>query len=264
MDTSSTNMNTTSNLYDKVVLITGASTGIGAGTARHLASQGCKVALVARNVSALESVAIDCREAGAIQVMVMSKDLGIEEECIQAVQETVDHYGRIDVMVHSAGILVTGSIETLSTEDYDRVMNINTRAAFLLTKSVIPHLFLTRGNIVHISSVTGIRAEPGHLGYCMSKAALDMLTRTVALEVADRGVRVNAVNPGVIDTPIFTNSGMGKEESEKLREEAKLKHPLGRVGNVREVAETVAFLASDSASFITGHTLAIDGGRSLV
>ena len=94
-------------------------------------------------MSALESVAIDCREAGAIQVMVMSKDLGIEEECIQAVQETVDHYGRIDVMVHSAGILVLGSIETLTVSDYDRVMNMNTRAAFLLTQSVIPYLLHT-------------------------------------------------------------------------------------------------------------------------
>merc|ERR1712215_153103 len=255
---SSSSMDTSrlSSLHSKVVLITGASSGIGAGTALYLATLGCRLSLVGRNVSALENVREECRKAGAIQVMVMSKDLGIEEECIQAVQETVDHYGRIDVMVHSAGILVLGSIETLSTEDYDRVMNMNTRAAFLLTKSVMPHLFLTRGNIVHISSLAGIRALPSLLGYCMSKAALDMLTRTVALEVADRGVRVNAVNPGVIDTPIFTNSGMGKEESEKLLEKEKLKNPLGRVGNVRDVAETVAFLASDSASFITGQTLA--------
>merc|ERR1712243_58841 len=134
----------------------------------------------------------ECRKAGVMEVMVTGRDLGIEEECIQAVQETVDHYGRIDVMVHSAGILVPGSIETLSAEDYDRVMNINTRAAVLLTKSVMPHLLLTRGDIVHISSAAGIRAFSGMLGYCMSKAALDMLTRTVALEVADRGVRVNA------------------------------------------------------------------------
>merc|ERR1712215_226931 len=255
---SSSSMDTSrlSSLDSKVVLITGASSGIGAGTALYLATLGCRLSLVGRNVSALENVRDECRKAGVMEVIVTGRDLGIEEECIQAVQETVDHYGRIDVMVHSAGILVPGSIETLTVSDYDRVMNMNTRAAFLLTQSVMPHLLHTRGNIVHISSLAGIRALSGLLGYCMSKAALDMLTRTVALEVADRGVRVNAVNPGVIDTPLFTNSGMGKEESEKLLEKEKLKNPLGRVGNVRDVAETVAFLASDSASFITGQTLA--------
>lgn len=264
MTSSSSSVTSSSNLSGKVVLITGASSGIGAGTALHFASIGCKLSLVARNAQALEAVAVDCRKAGAMEVIVKSKDLSEEEQCREAVQDTVDQYKSLDVMVNSAGILMGGSIETLTLEDYDKVMNINTRSALVLTQSAIPHLVLTRGNIVHVSSVTGLRAFPSVLGYCMSKAALDMLVRVVALEVADRGVRVNAVNPGVIVTPCHRNSGMEEEEYHKFLEKCKETHALGRPGTVREVAETVAFLAGEAATFITGQTIAIDGGRSIM
>lgn len=211
-----------------------------------------------------KEIEIRCREAGSPDVLVCPSDLSIEIDCIKAVQQAVDYFKGLDVMVNSAGILVGGSIETLSSEDYDRVMNTNTRAAFILTQQAIPHLIKTKGNIVHVSSVTGLRAFPGVLAYNMSKAALDQLTRCVALEVADRGVRVNAVNPGVIITECHKRAGMDDAAYQKFLEHSKTTHALGRPGTVEEVASTIAFLASDAASFITGQTLAIDGGRSVM
>merc|ERR1712018_1036439 len=135
---------------------------------------------------------------------------------------------------------------------------------FLLSQRAIPHLRKTRGSIVHVSSVTGLRAFPNVVAYNMSKAAVDQLTRTCALEVASRGVRVNAVNPGVIVTDVHKRAGMDDEKYDKFLEHSKTTHAMGRVGTVQEVAETIGFLASDSASFITGQTVAIDGGRSIM
>merc|ERR1712012_525774 len=253
-----------SNLTGKTVLVTGASSGIGAGVALHLASLGCRLCLVARNAQALKETASACRAAGSSQVVTIAADLSKEEAPAQIVKETVDKLGGLDVLVNSAGILMSGSVEKLDIADYDKVMNINTRAAFLLTQAVIPALLLSKGNIVHISSVTGLRAFPGVVSYNMSKAALDMLTRTAALELADRGVRVNAVNPGVIVTPCHKNSGMSEEDYARFLEHSKTTHAMGRPGTVKEVADTVAFLAGSGASFITGQTLAIDGGRSIM
>jgi len=251
-------------LAGKAVLVTGASSGIGAGVAVHLATLGCRLCLVGRNPSALEEVASSCKAAAKTLVVTIAADLSKEEAPAQTVKEAVEKLGGLDVLVNSAGILMSGSVETLDIADYDKVMNINTRAAFLLTQAVIPALLASKGNIVHVSSVTGLRAFPGVVSYNMSKAALDMLTRTAALELADRGVRVNAVNPGVIVTPCHRNSGMSEQDYARFLEHSKTTHAMGRAGTVQEVADTVAFLAGPGASFITGQTLAIDGGRSIM
>eukprot|EP00092_Neocalanus_flemingeri_P011720 GFUD01012636.1.p1 GENE.GFUD01012636.1~~GFUD01012636.1.p1 ORF type:complete len:260 (-),score=66.43 GFUD01012636.1:58-837(-) len=253
-----------SNMTDKVILITGASSGIGAGCAKHFAGLGCKLALVARNQEALETVKKECEAAGAKGVIALPHDLSEERECELAVEETVGHFGSLDVLVNSAGILMSGSIETLSPANYDKVMNINTRSAFILTQQATPHLINTKGSMVHISSVTGLRAFPGVLSYCMSKAAMDQLVRCCALDLAGKGVRVNAVNPGVIITECHKKGGMDDATYEKFLEHSRTTHALGRAGTVEEVAGTVAFLASDTASFITGQTIAIDGGRSVM
>ncbi|XP_045117353.1 uncharacterized oxidoreductase TM_0325-like [Portunus trituberculatus] len=255
-----------SGLKEKVALITGATSGIGRECAIELAKEGCYVAISGRNTAALEETSKVCQEAGLPQDKVLSlvADLCKDEDCERVVSTTVSHFGRLDVLVNSAGILVAGGIEKVTMEDYDKQMNVNTRSVFLLMKLALPHLLKTKGNIVNISSITGLRAFPEVVAYNMSKAALDHLTRTVALEVANRGVRVNAVNPGVIITEVHKRSGMNDESYAKFLEHSKTTHAMGRVGEVLEVARAVVFLASENASFITGTTLPVDGGRSIM
>ncbi|XP_013783257.1 uncharacterized protein LOC106467451 [Limulus polyphemus] len=239
-------------IKDKVALISGASSGIGAGTAVHFASLGCWLALTGRNEENLKKTADRCKEAGLPddKVFLAPADLSNEEDAKNVVKSTIEHYGRLDILVNSAGILIPGSTENTSLSDFDIQMNINLRSVFHVMQLSIPHLIKTKGNIVNVSSVTGIRAFPGVVVYNMSKAALDQLTRTAALELAAQQVRVNAVK--------------SEEQYEKFLEHSKTTHAMGRVGTVDEVARSIAFLASDDASFITGQTLAIDGGRSVM
>lgn len=155
-----------------------------------------------------------------------------------------------------------GSVENTSLRDYDNIMNINVRSIFFLMQLAIPHLKKTKGNIVNISSVNGLRAFANVAAYCISKSALDQLTRTAAIELAPDGVRVNSVNPGVIVTDIHKRGGMTEEEYRQFLERSKTTHALGRPGEVEEVAKSVAFLATnEDSSFITGVTLSVDGGR---
>ena len=140
------------------------------------------------------------------------------------------------------------------------MMGVNVRAAFQLTMLCVPHLIATRGNIVNVSSIGGTRQAPGVLAYCMSKSAVDQLTGCAALELASKGVRVNSVNPGVIVTELHSRAGMSDEDYAKFLEHAKETHPLGRVGDAEEAAQAIAYLASSSASFITGEHLHVDGG----
>ena len=143
------------------------------------------------------------------------------------------------------------------------MLDVNLRAVFHLMQLATPHLIETQGNIVNISSVTGLRSFPGVLAYCVSKAGVDQLTRCAALELASKNVRVNAVNPGVVVTEIHKRGGMGEEDYERFLERSKTTHPIGRVGQPSEVAELVFYLASEKASWITGATYSIDGGRAL-
>lgn len=163
--------------------------------------------------------------------------------------------------VNNAGIVAKGTIETTSLESFDKVMRINTRAVFYLTSLAVPYLTETKGCVVNVSSVNGMRSFPGVLAYCMSKSAVDQLTRCAALELASKQIRVNSVNPGVITTEIHKRGGMNEEEYQKFLERCKETHALGRPGNVEEVASVIAFLASSDASYMTGASLPVDGGR---
>jgi NAD(P)-dependent dehydrogenase (short-subunit alcohol dehydrogenase family) len=167
------------------------------------------------------------------------------------------------VLVNAAGHISTGTIENTALAAWDAMMNVNLRAVFQLMQQAVPHLIKTKGNIVNVSSVTGLRSFPGVLAYCVSKAGVDQLTRCAALELAPQGVRVNAVNPGVVVTEIHKRGGMSAENYENFLEHSKTTHPIGRVGDPKEIAELVFYLASEKASWITGATYSIDGGRAL-
>jgi NAD(P)-dependent dehydrogenase (short-subunit alcohol dehydrogenase family) len=171
--------------------------------------------------------------------------------------------GRIDVLVNAAGIISSGSVESTTDADWDEMIDINLRAPFRLMRAAAPHLIESRGSVVNVSSVTGLRAFPGVLAYCVSKAGVDHLTRCAALELAAKGVRVNAVNPGVVVTNLHRRSGMAEENYAAFLERSKTTHPMGRPGSPDEIAGLIYFLASPAAEWITGETIAIDGGRHL-
>ena len=252
-----------SKLLNKVSLITGAGSGIGAATAVHFANLGSNLALTGRNLNNLENTRTQIYDKGyQVKVELIQADLSKENDTKRVIEETVKLFGKIDILVNSAGTLTKGSIEEISLEDYDSIMNINVRSVLHLTKLAVPHLKATKGSIVNVSSVTGLRAFPGVISYNISKAAIDQLTRTAALELAQYGIRVNAVNPGVIITELHKKSGMSQEQYSKFLEHSKTTHALGRVGTADEVAKAIAFLASDDSSFTTGISLPVDGGRS--
>ncbi|MBV9960402.1 MAG: SDR family oxidoreductase [Acidobacteria bacterium] len=246
-------------LSGKTALITGATSGIGRATALVFAEAGARVAAVGRSEDALASLAEEIRAAGGVCLAIRA-DVTVEAGRI--VREALEGFGGLDVLVNAAGHLANGTIEDTTVEAWDAMLNVNLRAVFQLMQEAAPQLERTRGNIVNVSSVTGLRSFPGVLAYCVSKAGVDQLTRCAALELAAKGVRVNAVNPGVVVTEIHKRGGMSEESYAAFLERSKTTHPLGRVGEAREVAELILFLASEHAGWITGATYSIDGGRA--
>ena len=245
----------------KVVLVTGSTSGIGHACALRFAAAGAHVAAVGRNKERLQTVCAELESAGG-KPLAIAADLTEPEQVNSVVTQALDRFGGVDVLVNAAGHISSGTIEDTSNAAWDAMMDINVRAIFMLMQKVLPSLIPRGGNIVNISSVTGLRAFPGVLAYCVSKAALDQLTRCAALELAAKGVRVNAVNPGVVVTEIHKRGGMDETAYTAFLERSKQTHPLGRVGQASEVAELVFFLASEKAGWITGATYSIDGGRA--
>ncbi len=247
-------------MKNKIALITGASSGIGRATAIKFAAEGASVVAVARSADKLVKVAKEIQAQGGT-CKTIAADVTKETDIEHVVRETVQAFGGIDVLVNAAGIIANGTIENTKLQDWDYMFNVNARAPFYLMQCAMPYLIERKGNVVNVSSVTGIRAFPGVLAYCSSKAALDQMTHCIALEVASKGVRINAVNPGVTVTMLHRTGGMDDAQYAAFLERSKTTHPLGRVGNAEEVADLIFFLASPHAGWITGVSYSIDGGR---
>ena len=245
----------------KVVIVTGASSGIGRATALLFAKNGSNVIAVGRNAKELGILRDDAQgKKGSVKVHLA--DIREHSQVERLVNDTVQNFGQLDVLVNSAGIIMNGTIENTTLDDWDKMFDINLRSVFFMTQKCIPHLEKTKGNIVNVSSVAGTRSFPNVLAYCVSKAGVDQMTRCAALELAPKGIRVNAVNPGVVVTNLHKRGGMADEEYQKFLKNSKNTHPLGRVGETKEVAELIYFLASEKAAWITGATYEIDGGRA--
>lgn len=239
----------------KVAIVTGATSGIGMATAFRFAEQGARVAAVGRRKEILSKVQ-------RANIRTYAVDLINEQETSTFARRTLEDFGGVDILVNAAGIIANGTIENTSLADYDLMMNINVRSVMQLTQLVLPSIIERKGNIVNVSSVTGLRAFPNVFAYCVSKAAVDQFTRCAALELAPKGVRVNAVNPGVVRTNLHLNSGMNEDNYAAFVDRSKTTHPLGRIGQPEEIADLILFLASSKAGWITGTTYSIDGGRA--
>lgn len=241
----------------KVALVTGASSGIGRATALRFGRAGAAVALVGRNRERLSEV-----KALLPKAEVFVCDLGNRDARAGLVASVVKVFGRLHVLVNNAGIIGSGAFEQTELAIWDQMLEINLLSVVDLTRQALPYLKETRGSVVNVSSVAGLRAFPGIAPYAVSKAAVDQLTHCLALEFGPLGVRVNAVNPGVVVTELHRRGGMDEAAYQAFLQHSLTTHPLGRVGKPEEVAEAIAFLASDKACWITGVSLPVDGGRS--
>ena len=248
-------------MRDKIIIITGASSGIGRATAQLFAENGSKVIAVGRNSKELNALRNEVQQKEGF-LKIQLADIREATQVERIVNDTVETFGAIDVLINGAGIILNGSIEDTTIDDWDKMMDINLRSVFQMMQKCVPHLEKSKGNVVNISSVAGIRSFPNVLAYCVSKAAIDQLTRCSALELAPKNIRVNAVNPGVIITNLHKRGGMNDANYQAFLKNSEKTHPLGRVGKPHEVAELIYFLASEKAAWITGATYEIDGGRA--
>jgi NAD(P)-dependent dehydrogenase (short-subunit alcohol dehydrogenase family) len=243
----------------KVAVVTGASSGIGRAIAAALAQAGASVVLVSRDAAALA----DAAAAAGAATHTVAADVTAADAPARIVSGAVERFGGLDILVNAAGVIGTAATDATPDDLYDRMMAINVRAPFRLMREAFPQLKARRGNVVNISSVNGLRAFAGVAVYCASKAALDHLSRCAALDWAPHGVRVNCVNPGVTVTNLHRRGGMDETRYAAFLERAKETHPLGRPGTPEDIAAAVLFVASEQASWMTGDTIAVDGGRHL-
>ena len=248
-------------LKDKVAVITGAASGIGKSTSLLFGQEGAKVMCVDINGEGAERVAHQIADTGG-EAASLTVDVAREEDVQRMVHEAVERWGRLDVLYNNAGIGVGGPVTQVTEEEWDRLIDINLKGVFLGCKHAIPEMLKQGGGaIVNTASDAGLRGIAWLSTYCASKGGVVLLTKSLAVEWAQQGIRVNCVCPGVIQTPILepflSQAGTGREEV--LKRMAQM-HPLGRVGQPEEVAQAVLFLASEEASFITGVALPVDGG----
>ncbi|VVC95064.1 unnamed protein product [Leptidea sinapis] len=249
---------------DKVVLITGASSGLGAATAIHLSKFSAKLALVGRKELNLKRIALYCENAKGLKPHTITADVTEDGDVQRIIDETIETFGKIDVLINNAGVVAMGGIKKTDMEAYDKVMSVNMRAVFHLTSLAVPHLQNSKGCIVNVSSITSTKPNPKMLAYNVSKAALDHFTKCIALELAPDGIRVNSVNPGFVKTNIMKDLGLSEDQLEMIAQNMASGNPLKKLVEPDEVANLIAFLASDKAKSITGCTYPIDGGRLLV
>ncbi|HWA95319.1 MAG TPA: 3-oxoacyl-[acyl-carrier-protein] reductase [Terracidiphilus sp.] len=241
-------------LQGKIALVTGASQGIGRACALELAAKGATVALAARNEAKLAEVAQEIATAGG-QAVPVALDIASEESIKTAAKTLIDQFGKVEILVNNAGITRDGLMMAMKRADWDDVIGTNLTGAFLLTQALLRPMLKNRwGRIVNITSVVGRTGQGGQVNYAASKAGMIGMTRSLAREVASRGITVNAVAPGYIET------AMTAVLDDKQREAMMAQIPLGRAGSDVEIAHAVTFLASEHAGYITGHVLDVNGG----
>ncbi|MDQ6467175.1 3-oxoacyl-[acyl-carrier-protein] reductase [Exiguobacterium acetylicum] len=241
----------------KVALVTGASRGIGAAIAKRLATDGFRVVVnYAGSTDKAEAVVREIKEAGG-EALAIQANVAEADAVKQMIKQTIDAFGQLDCVVNNAGITRDGLLMRMKEADFDAVVDTNLKGAFLVTQAATRPLLKTNGRIINIASVVGISGNPGQANYVAAKAGLIGLTKSVARELASKGVTVNAICPGFIETD------MTDELTEEQRNLSLGQIPLKRFGQTDDIASLVSFIASDEARYITGQTLAVDGGMTM-
>lgn len=242
----------------KVALVTGASSGIGAAIALEFAGAGWGIMAAGRDEERLAEVADESEN-----IATWAGELGSSDDCDELIVDTIEEFGTLDCLVNSAGIYIPADISETSDDDWRTTMSINVDVPFYLSRSALPHLLRTSGSIVNIASDWGLQGGERALAYCASKGAIVLLTKAMALDHSGEGLRVNAVCPGDVDTPMLTANAedRGIDVATVLAEAAE-RSPNGRIATPEDVAALVVFLASDAAQHITGAAISIDGGAT--
>ncbi|XP_063709406.1 3-oxoacyl-[acyl-carrier-protein] reductase FabG-like [Culicoides brevitarsis] len=251
--------------YGKVVIITGASSGIGAATALNFAKEAATLVLTARSLPNLEKTRDNCLSLGVKNLptpLIITADLTKEADIEEIVKQTTSKFGKIDILVNNAGANKYHTIENVTMEAFDFVIRTNLRSVYYLTTLSIPYLAKTEGCIVNVSSITCYR--PNANTYCASKGALDQFTRVSAVELGPKKIRINTVSPGLVNGTFQKKCGMADDQYEKMLNDAKSSYPLGRPAEPEDIANAICFLASEKAKYITGVILPVDGGKSCV
>lgn len=254
-------------LAGRRVLITGAASGIGRATAELFAAEGAAVALVDRDAAGLESAAAACRAAVPpamrARVVAIRADVAVERDVERAVIEAVGGVDGLDGVVNAAGVDLSAPLERTTSEEWARVLGVNLTGPFLVCRAALPALRdAGGGTIVNVASGAGLTPLPRRTAYCASKAGVVMLAKALAIEAAEAHVRVNAVCPGIVDTPMFRASWEGAPNPAAELETIKARYAMRRVAQPIEIARAILYLTSDESSFVTGAALAVDGGRT--
>lgn len=250
-------------LQDKAALITGAGRGIGQGLAMRFAAEGARVGVFDLHAESVAQTTQMITDRGGTAIPLVC-DLRASQQVTTTVQHFRETFGAINVVVNNAAVMPAGTLHETSLEDWDSVFAVNVRGAYLICHEVIPHMLASGGgSIIHMASVTGVLGLPGIAAYSATKGALIALTRAMSTDYARFGIRVNAVSPGTIDSPMLHDFLAGQSRPDLLRQEFDAMHPIGRVGTIDEVASVFVFLASDESSFVTGANYTVDGGLSV-
>ena len=249
-------------LKDKVAIVTGSSKGIGEGIAKVFSREGAKVAVVCRTEDAGVKMANELGAAEGRAVFIKT-DVSSGESVRNMIQATVNAFGKIDILVNNAGYHISKNVEETSEEEWEFIINTNLRSTFLCSKYAIPHLRKTRGNIINISSMVGLVGQPNAGAYSATKGGQIAMSKGMAIDFAPDGIRVNAICPGWIATPLVEDWFSQQKDPVAARKYIYSQHPLGRIGTGEECGEAALYLASGEAAFVTGITLNIDGGITL-
>ena len=245
-------------LSNRVAIVTGSGQGIGREIALKLADQGASIVISDVNASTAKEVASEIKAKNGKSIAIPA-NVAVADEIHKLVEQTLSSFGHIDILVNNAGITRDGLLLRMSEADWDLVLNINLKGAFICTQAVLRHMIRQRwGRIVNIASVVGLTGNAGQANYAASKAGLIGLTKTTAREVASRAITVNAVAPGFIDT------GMTQKLSENVKQEFLKQVPVGYLGLPKDVAYAVAFLVSEEANYITGQVINVNGGMAML